>query len=330
MGHDSKVFQDLLRRLRPSIMSTVVVVFCIAARATTCADFFVTPTERTKISGQMRDLDQSRDRLRISSDGGIEFDGSGFPDRFTYAAALRAIRISEADGREPQLSASERDLIATLRSALEISQRHIFSGENQLLRSTRYSEPVANGVTTSLGEFIRSERFKTQVWWMRNDNRNDFLRSQNRPKDIKFENSNSTILKALGPGSGSFVYWPIKRNDGYGPEAIPDLKGPHVRLNLDRDGNERTLELIAPTGRTLLGRLKWSAFMFEKIEGQWVPRVNALNQNQKTNCITCHYSTGAFGARSLSPKPFFLDSTEKFQAVGYQDHSLIERFLRQF
>ena len=325
-------------------LSTITVLFCLplAAHAGQCAKVLM------KLTDQLQQIEQAKDQFKFTSDGHIEFDSRGFPHRATYEAAVLARRLSSNDLQ--RITRSQQDLVNRLRGALTITNQKIFGGENEKLLTTKFSENITpSAANQTLYEYLTSKRYEVINWWMRMDENETGQRNYKgdriKPPSITINSSKSSILKKQAGGYGSFIFWPIggRRSEKYydskgswrdEKHIIADLQGPHIRVNVDKDGKEQSIELIArtaaPIQRTWYGKkiesTEWSAFMFEKIGDVWVPRINELNQDKTTRCLSCHFASDG----RLSPKPAMLKSVEDFIEVGYRDRMVIEEYLKSF
>jgi hypothetical protein len=288
---------------------------------------------------------ESSSQLKINPDGLIAFGPDGFPDRLSFAAAFGAHRLLARNASVPE---ADLPLLKRLEASFVLTNQFIFGGQNKALLEEEFESRggfKAGGRLTWL-EIIREHAFSNFSWWMRDDMNEITGRFFNpdNPARITYETTRSTVLKAAGPGSISRIFWsldPPPRWRQFGESNIqwPDMMGPHVRVISDKHGNERSIEMFAlkvttkTTGwfrKTTTTHTEWRAFLFEKIGGEWIPRVNELNQNPATNCMTCHTTKDEAGNVVFTPRPEQLATADDFLAVGYKDKRVVEKFMEAF
>ncbi|MBI3507670.1 MAG: hypothetical protein HY059_22780 [Proteobacteria bacterium] len=249
---------------------------------------------------------------KLDAHGLVELDAHGAPHRETWLLAQRAVRFLDADPYGFVAADVDRDILARLKGARERTRERLLTGRNDKLKTTWFEENIPVAANMPLIDYVRTERFKLLSWWVRSD-------ENDRYTNITAETSRSPFLKRLGRGAFSRIYW-AKTKDGFF-----DVEGPRFRVNLDASGQERSLELLAPLNRPLFGRVKWGAFLFERIGDEWVP-VDTSRLPEDMKCIRCHHGEGQ-SAKELHPLPEQVRTEQALRDAGYRDDRLIEEYL---
>lgn len=258
-------------------------------------------------------LREAWESARLDQSGAVALDEHGYPEAEAYrAAATAALMLAD----RALTAAIPPAGLALIEKWAQVHARTVAAvGAANPLSAAHYAEPTPGGFDLSIREFVRTERFKTPKWW---------AWSSQGYAEVTAATSQSPFVKHLGPGSRSTLYWAAVPDGGLGR---PDPLGMRLRVNLDAQGLERTLEVLAPVGRDDDGSPRWKGFFFKKIGGEWVPG-DPRRAPETQKCIACHYTLTAKGERKLTPLPVQLRGRSDLLQVGYKDAKLVEDYLK--
>ncbi len=267
-------------------------------------------------------LVQAEASLKLDAGGAIELDRHGFPDRESYFAARKAAALLADPKTGAAVPPAERVALERMAAVYDRTKALLFSGPNELALSRSYQEPSPGGLSMTVMDFIRTERFKTPGAWVWSSQH-----SREAPHgyaSVTADRARSPFLKDLGPGAFTTIYWAALPGDEFGR---PDPEGMRVRVNSDAFGNELTLEVMVPIGFEEDGQIRWQGFFFKKIGDEWVPGVpTKLAPTER--CIRCHFRLDSDGKPRLTPVPTLLKTKGEFLDVGYRDTALLAAYLR--
>lgn len=299
----------------------------------------------------LADIKANLDKLKVSNDGTVEFGPDGFPDEPSYVLVTAAHNLLE---KPTSYSPEDLKFLKNLERHYLATYSTIWSGDNAKLETISFRSKGAFRTSSDLSMeqlfYIRGGRnFRNGDWWMHDG-------SNVPPHGISITTANSgdTVLQAAG-GTGSRVFWSLAEgNTGLGVK-LPDMMGPHWRQNFDQndpipfssEGKEKSVQLFAPetvtkiTGpfwnRKTETKLVWQPFLFQRVAGLWIPRVNRLNKLAATDCASCHSVMDKNGNPLLdeegkvvlSPRPNSFKTRADFRAA-YKDERVIEAFIKAF
>ncbi len=256
--------------------------------------------------------------LDLDTNGALKVGPEGLPNKEEMSVLQNALRLRKADFEHRVFTEIEHDKLEHLAKIHRNTRAVLMSGKNALLEKVKLTEPRSSGVTLSLWDYVRTERFKTGMWWVKSNGD-----SESPPlAEITGRSTRSPFLKKLGPNASTTVYWFSETT-----KLKPVLNSIRIRVNKTADGDDHSLEMLAPVGRNIFGRTVFEGFMFRRINDNWVPvaETNATPKNQR--CIGCHAQTTTFGRLRLSPIPKFLKTEDDFRTVGYRDEQIIKNYV---
>lgn len=318
---------DVLAKAADALAREKGVSFAQAFRIISDANQQATGDKLDTLRQEAEWIRQAWGQVKLDESGAIALDDLGFPDEDSYVVVQRAVRLLHQDTRGMVIRDTDKALLQSLRAVYKKTDAVLFSGDNALARTVSFAEKVPVGKDMPILDYIRTERFTTGLWWIASTTQYD---SDPAIAWITAKTSQSPFVRELGNDARSTIFWSSKpHKEDY---IFPDPLGMRVRVNYDRTGNERTMEVIAPLGRNLLGpgRRRWQGFFFKKIGDEWVIGDVQKTKKQAMKCMQCHYSVDILGRRHLAPLPAFLKTETHFRAVGYNDAGLIKRYLKIF
>lgn len=287
----------------------------------------------------MKDIRDALPFLKISNEGTVAFDDDGFPNRISYAIVRAATKLAAKtfEWRRDTLSRDDYQLLHRL-------SRHYFATD-ALIWGEGNAELVENyylgrgGIRENMPLpwwiLVQRRAYERGDWWM--SDRSNLGLPYGSPPLITVNTSQSTVLQATG-AFGSHIHWSLA-NHGI-DLSLPDMMGPHVRINEDENRKEKSMELFVPkeiTKTTGWGRnkkvettIEWKAFLFERYGDLILPRVARFDKRPATDCIRCHATINERGETVLTPRPMQLATKADFRKSGYQDDHIIDAFEKAF
>jgi hypothetical protein len=263
---------------------------------------------------------EGEDDFGLSSAGEITLDQRDVTER-TLTAARTAYDIRRTTKTLDSFGEDGAAKITRLSDAWVKTVESRYVKHNAKAREIIFREPVPlpdwTYLAGSIADFIVSRRFQTtdHHWWTDSD----FFQSQ-----VTADTSKSPLRLVHGERAFRKMFWPAFRPEYLGQHLIPDLSRFRVAINYDRNGIERSAEVMAKDERN-----EWQPFFFEAVHlarnVYWLPALSVRGFPMPQACAVCHLDEDG----KFTPLARQARTAAGLRAVGFTDRLLIEAMLRR-